>query len=240
MQAIKHDINHQYQPSNHSCVQTATSMLLGHYGHTVSVEELLKSVPILKNKKGEEIGTINQQVATWCISQGYNVALYTFDFQIIDLSWGKLPADKIVERLEAVKNERNVPSIGQELSEAYVQSYIDFIKAGGQLHILPYPTSRLYHDLLEKGPFLLSICFNVLWDQGRTDNTSLRQSTPNDISGHLANHSIVVYGRDKKGDFLIADPWEQPGHHTVEPERLLAATTAALMECDNLLFQLSK
>ena len=203
-------------------------------------EEIIAHVAVNKNDKGEDWGTLNQELATWCVKQGYSVKLCTADFQIIDLSWIGLPRDKLLERMEGAKGHRDVPSLGKEISRRYMQSYIDFVKAGGELRIVPYMSTALLDELLARGPIVASVAFSVLHTQGRVQYTGLRQTELDDIDGHLANHSIVVHGRDDAGNYLIADPWQEPGSHTIEPERLLAAMSASQVECDNVLFQLRK
>ena len=215
-------------------------MVLSYFGQTTTPEAIIAQMPVNKNARGEDWGTLNQELATWCIGQGYNVRMYTADFQIIDLSWIGLPKERLLERMEAAKDHRDVPSLGKETSRRYMQSYINFVNAGGDLQIVPYMSTKLLDQLLQDGPFIVSVCFNVLHTRGRAKSIGLRQTELDDQGGYLANHSVVVRGKDDAGNYLIADPWQQPGFHAVEPERLLAAMDASQVECDNLLFQLKK
>lgn len=236
----EYQITHHYQPTNNSCSQAALAMLFSYFGRETTPEAIIEQLPVNKNAQGEDWGTLNQELATWCIGQGYTVRMVTADFQIIDLSWIGLPTDELLARMEAAKDHRDIPSLGKEISQRYLQSYIDFVKAGGELQIVPYMNTKPLDDLLQDGPFIVAVCFNVLHTRGRTKGVGLRETELDDVNGHLANHSIVVRGKDDAGNYLIADPWEKPGFHTVEPERLLAAMDASQMECDNLLFQLTK
>lgn len=237
---IKHKIVHQYQLTNTSCSQTALSILLSFFDQQISPEEIIKGVPEIKNDQGEDWGTINQQIATWCISRGFKVDMFTSDFQIIDSSWAALEANELLDRMEKAKDFRDIPSLGKQTTELYLQSYIDFIKAGGKLHIYPYFTTKIINNLLGQSPLLISVCYNVLYDTGRTKEVELRKTGPDDLNGDLMNHSVVLYGIDENGNYLIADPWREPGLITIDPERLLSSMTASLIYCDNLFFQLSK
>ncbi len=235
----KHEIIHYYQPTNHSCSQAALAILLSSYDDTRTPEQLIEQLPVLKGGNGEDFGSINQRLATWCISQGYEVEMHTADFEVIDLSWASLDTNAQLERMKLAKQYRKVPSIGKMWTDLYMQSYIDFLEAGGSLYIHPYMTTKLIDDALMTGPLLICVCNNVLFDGGRsTHESKLRDSTPDDLEGKLFNHSVVLYGKNKQGTYLIADPWRKPGFHEIEPERLLAAMTSAQMECDNLFFQL--
>jgi hypothetical protein len=241
MQAANYSIKHCYQSTNNNCSQTALSILLSYYdiAKQMSAEEIMQQIPVNKDEKGEDWGTINQQLATWCIGQGFAVELYTFDCQAIDLSWADLDQDQLLARIEATKPVRDVPSLGRQWSEIYLRSYADFVKAGGQLFIKPYVTTVLLYELLKRGPILLCVCFNTLHNKGRSTYPGVREIVPDDVNGKVTNHTIVIFGITEKGDFEIADPWEKPGFHTIDPERMLCAITAAQIECDNLLFQLT-
>jgi hypothetical protein len=109
MNATVHQVKHYYQPTNDSCGYTALAILLSHYGSTATPEQLLTAVPEAKPDGEDAHGSITAQLATWCINQGYNVDLTTFDFLIIDLEWSKLKtANEVIKRLEAAEDVREV------------------------------------------------------------------------------------------------------------------------------------
>lgn len=241
MQTISWDVTPQTQPTSTTCSPTALSILLGHYGDNLSPQEIEDSVPQGVDENGIKAGTINQQMATWCISRGYDVAMYTFDCQVIDQSWAKLEEEELLKRLELRKNGWIVPSMGKDWTEQYTQWYIDFIEAGGKLTITNAVTTKLLHELLQKGPILPCVSFSTMYGAIRSRIESDSKSPADDINGRALNHSIVIYGIDEKGNYKIADPSQskKPGLHTIEPEVMLAAISTAQIECDNLIFQLS-
>jgi len=214
-------------------------MLLGHYGKGISVNEISDKVPQVYNDKNEPQGTINQQMATWCLSLGFEASLYTFDCQVIDQSWAGLDNDELVKRLKARMDGWVVPQMGEAWTKAYAQSYVDFVEAEGKLTIQPAVTSALLYDLLQEGPILPCLCYNTLYGVGRTKNFDEHKSANDDVNGRTWNHSVVIYGNDEDGKFLIADPYKKPGLQVIEPERLIAAISTAQIECDNLLFQIA-
>jgi hypothetical protein len=240
MQAVTYPIKHSYQSTNNNCSQTALSMMLSYYGHDVTAEQIMEDIPVHLNDAGEPWGSINQQLATWCIGQGYQTTMYTFDCQIIDQSWKDLGKTQLLDRLEAAKAGRNVLALGSEWSKFYLQSYADYVHAGGELHIQPHVTTGLLYQLLQDGPVLACVCYNTMYGTGHSKDAGLRQSKIDDVYGKTTTHSIVVYGVTQDGAFEIADPWQEPGRHVIEPERLLCAITAAQIECDNLLFRVKK
>lgn len=235
---IEHTITHYYQPTNKTCSQSSLAMVFSFFGKTMAPADIAIAVPVVKDDEGRDLGTLNQTVATWCLSQGFTVELHTADFQIIDTSWMNLSSEKLLERMELAKGHRNVPNIGKMWSERYMQSYIDFVKSGGDLHIEPYMNVELIDRLLPNSPLLIAVCYNVLYGTGRTKGDGLRQNKQDDITGNVTTHSVVVYGKDEAGNYFVADPWQVPGRHVIGPDRLLMAMAAAQIECDNLFFQL--
>ena len=239
MKSISYPIKHQYQPTNTSCSPTALSMLLEYYGQSMSPTEVGKSVPQVRDETGEERGTINTQMATWCISRGFDVTLYTFDCQIIDQPWRKLSSRQVTERLKAGLDGLEVPALGALWSNAYRQAYIDFIQAGGELIIRPYASRDLLYQLLQNGPILPCLSYSTLHGVARTRNINEIDSVNDDVNGRAVNHSVVIYGVDESGNFLIADPWRKPGRHVIEPDQMVAAISTAQLECDNMVFGLT-
>jgi len=240
MNKTVYEIKHQYQPTNTTCSPTALSMLLDFYGEELSVHDISAKVPQVKNEKGENFGTINQQMATWCKSLGFDVVLYTADVQVIDQSWSKLAPKELIDRLEARKSGLKVPSLGKLWNTAYCQAYIDFIRSGGELHVVNAITTSLLYKMLKNGPVLPCLSFDTLYGKGKISNIGEKETKPDDVNGKAWNHSVVIYGNDVNGNFLIADPWEKPGHHVIEPDVMIAAIGTAQLECDNLVFQLRR
>jgi hypothetical protein len=240
MKVTNWGIQAQTQPTSTTCSPTALSILLGHYKDNVGPLEIEAKVPQSTNEKGEKMGTVSQQLASWCLNRGYDVAMYTFDCQVIDQSWSIVGKDELLNKLTLRKKGWIVPAMGKEWTEQYAQSYIDFINAGGQLHIEKAVTTKLLYELLEKGPLFASVSYSTMYGAARTRVVSDEESPYDDINGRALNHSIIVYGVNENGSFKIADPArsERPSLQTIEPEVMLAAISTAQIECDNLLFQL--
>jgi hypothetical protein len=240
MKRVKHAIIHHLQPTASSCGYTALSTLLSFYKVDKSVEELLELVPQLNNEDGKPVGSITAQLATWCLEQNYKVNFYSFDFLIIDLSWSNLNNAQLIEKLELVKDARDISSPGEKYwSALYIQAYIDMLKAGGNLTIKPHVTTKLLYKLLEKGPVFVNICSYVTHGLGRLNypDPNERKAVPDEIHGTIGTHSIVIYGNEENGNFLVSDPWH--GLEEVDPETMLCGITAACIEWDSQCFQLT-
>jgi hypothetical protein len=237
MQPIEHPIPHFFQPTNHSCGQTAIAMLLSHFGRSDSPESVMESVPVLSVGNIAEWGTLAPSLAAWVAKQEFTVDMYTSDFQLLDLSWSNLDMPALRARLVAAKEVRVVQSLGAEVSKMFLQTYIDLIDAGGQIHIRPYIPSALLNELLVEAPIFANLNTNVLYNRGRQSETGLRKSISDDLKGGLDTHFVVIYGTDGNSSYSIADPWEPPGRHHVDKERLLAAIGAGQIQCENAIFQ---
>jgi len=237
MKAIKHQVKHYYQPTNDSCGYTALAILLSHYGRTVTPSQLIKAIPQAKPDGEDGYGSITSQLAAWCLTQGFQVDLTTFDFLIIDLEWSKLKrVDEIIKRLEAVRDVREVTSLGKGWSKVYIEEYIKYLKAGGKLIIKPHPTIDLLYKNLAKAPIFVNVCSKPLYGNGRMRYPGVRKAVLDDVHGMVGTHSVVVYGNTEDGSFLLADPWD--GLTKVTPEALLCAIVAAEIECDAMYFQI--
>jgi hypothetical protein len=237
MQPIEHAVKHYYQPTNHSCGQTATAILLSYFGRSDTPESVMESVPVLSVGDVVDWGTLAPSLAAWVTGQGFAVDMYTSDFQLLDLSWAGLDMPSLRTRLGTVIDTRVVPSIGVEVSKTFLQTYIDLIDAGGRIHIRPYISSALLDELLVEAPIFANLNTNVLYNRGRQSETGLRKSITDDIEGGVNTHFVVIYGTDGKGSYSIADPWEPPGRHCIDKERLLAAIGAGQIQCENAIFQ---
>jgi hypothetical protein len=191
MDRIEYSLEHQYQPTNTTCSPTALSMLLSHYGKKFSVEDVSAKVPQVKNEKGENFGTINTQMATWCKSLGFQVVLYTADVQVIDQSWSKLSPHDVIERLEARKSGLTVPSLGELWNSAYCQAYIDFIKSGGELHIVNAITSNLLYQLLKNGPVLPCFAYLSILFTAKEEQIMSTKKKPNQMM-LMAKHGTIA------------------------------------------------
>jgi hypothetical protein len=232
-----HPIDHIYQPTNYTCTHTATAMILPFFGRKITVERLIDEAPAIRDGEGKVCGMLTQYIGTWALKNGFDATLYVADFEVVDLSWAKLPREVLLERMRVVKDRRSVPSLGKDGARLYLESYIEFVENGGELIITPCISTKLLNELLPKSPLVICVAYSVLYGIGRMRSTGLRESSADDLAGELTAHSIVAYGRDSQGHYLIADPWRAPGLHSVEPDTLLAAIAAAQFTCEASVLQ---
>ena len=239
MKTVNWDVKHQYQPTNNTCGYTALSILLSHYDDTKSPQELVSEVPQPKDSEGTSHGSVTAQLADWCQTQGYQVHMYVSDLYILDLSWKNKSSKEINKRLKEVQSKRTVPIMDKHWVKVYEDAYLSMLEHGSDITITPFITTELVNKLLKNGPVFANICSSALRGRGRdiaSKKDGLRKTKIDDVEGTVNTHSVVIYGKNAEGDYLIADPWD--GLIEVNPEIMVLAIEAAQIECDNQIFQI--
>jgi hypothetical protein len=236
LEAVKHDLTHFFQTAEVNCGYTALAMQLSHYGSSLTPEDIYRSAPRADVDGAELPGSLTAQLATWALGKGHTARLTTFDFLIIALAWASLDSPRLISRLKAVRDSHHVSSLGKALSRTYVDGYVQYLEAGGQLVILPHVSSSGIYEKLQSGPVGVSVCTAPLDGHGRLAEAMPGREVADDVSGAIGTHSVVVYGNTSSGDFLLADPWR--GLTQVSREALICAMTAAEIECDALCFEI--
>lgn len=89
--------------------------------------------------------------------------------------------------------------------------------------------------LLAKGPVGAAVLFTVFASEGKRDP----DQSFNALTGGAGTHSVLVIGYDEATGFQVADPAPGRGVVTVSKENLLAAITAAQVDLDNVIFQVT-
>lgn len=232
MEAVEHDLTHFLQTAEVSCGYTALAMQLSHYGSVLTPEDICRLAPRAVADGVELSGSLAPQLAGWALGQGYQARLTTFDFLIIDLAWASIDGPALLARLKAVRGSRHVLSLGKTLSRTYVDAYVHYLEAGGELVIRPHVSSSSIYEKLRHGPVGVSVCTAPLYGHGRMSEALPGRELPDDANGTIGTHSVVVYGNTASGDFLLADPWRGPSQ--VGRDALICAMTAAEIECDAL------
>ena len=238
MKPTRHKITHHYQPTNNTCGYASLAVFLSFYGKEYTPEQLVDKVPQPKNEKGKPTGSVTTQLVDWVQSQGFQIHMYSSDCLVLDLSWQHMDSRQIIDRLKAVKATRHVPALGNYWTKVYIDSYISMLDGGSELSTVPFITTGLLYKLLKNGPIYVNVCATALNGKGRMVHPGLREDVADDTNGAVSTHSVVVYGNDDKGNFLVADPWE--GLIEVESEKMVLAIEAAQIECDNQCFVVEK
>ncbi|MHA3703114.1 hypothetical protein ACXR2U_13125 [Jatrophihabitans sp. YIM 134969] len=238
MEAVEHDVSQYFQTAKVNCGYTALAMQLSYHGSVLTPEDISRSAPRAVVDGVELPGSLATQLATWAVGQGFRAHLTTFDFLIVDLSWASLDRASLISRLTAVRDTRDVPSLGPALSRAYVDAYVQYLDAGGELSIAPHVSAGSLYEKLRRGPLGVSVCTAPLYGHGRMSEALPGREVADDVHGTIGTHSVVIIGNTTSGDFRLADPWR--GRTQVSADALICAMAAAEIECDALCIEFDR
>jgi hypothetical protein len=230
---IEHTISHYFQPTNFTCAHASLSMALSHFGHHITPESLIPEIATFKDDKGEICGTLTTWVCSWALRHGFGVEMYCSDSELLDLSWASLDSKATIERMKLARETRTLAALNQETIHKYFDSYIEFLELGGKLTITPFISSELIDELLARGPILATFAYSTLYGVGRTKTVGLRESVPDDLTGSTCTHAAVIYGRNNKGEYLVADPYRSTQFHVAPRDAVIAAIAAASYACES-------
>lgn len=161
-------MKHYYQPNEFSCAQGSAAIFLSHFGFDKTPEDILAEVPVRSwPGKDEPAGTPNQDIAAYFCKLGFDVELISSDVWVTDLSWVGKDTNFIQGRLQAASGALTAPLIGRDGTELYIQAYLDFIKAGGKLKIVPAIASAMIRGYLETGPIIATVAYGTLHGCGK-------------------------------------------------------------------------
>ncbi|MDB5160840.1 MAG: Peptidase family protein [Candidatus Saccharibacteria bacterium] len=234
MNETLYEVTHYYQPTNNTCGYAALAILLSYYGKKYKPEELVDKVPQPKDAEGTSHGSVTAQLADWCQTEGFQVHMYVSDMYILDLSWKDKSSAQIKERLEQVKSKRKISIMDSHWVGIYENAYLTMLDHGADLSVVQFITTELLNELLKKGPIYANICSSASSGKGRTTTPRLHEDVIDDVNGAISTHSVVIYGNNEEGSYLVADPWY--GLMVIKPELMVLAIEAAQIECDNQIF----
>jgi hypothetical protein len=230
---IRHAIKLYAQTPEAMCGPTSLAMQLSAQGEELSPDEVVTQAS--RFKRAGDPGFTSQELASYCLSLGYQVELWSFDGLVLDYAWKELEGAALAAELEKLCRHHEARTPVEEMKLRYALSYLAFVKAGGSLHVAPFVTTELLLRLLEKGPVGVAVLFGVFASEGKRD----ADQAFNALTGGSSTHSVLIFGHDEATGFLVADPTPGRGTVTVSKENLLAAITAAQVEYDNVIFQVT-
>lgn len=152
-------------------------------------------------------GTMAVQLACHALARGYEATIYTYNLFLFDPTWfgpGVDLAEKLIRQCE-VKRGRD-PRI-----EDSTESYLQFLKLGGQLKMEPLEDQLLIRSLTLGVPVLCGLSATFLYQESRERPFPPRpdgiSSTPDDIAGDPVGHFVVLSGYSPASSMtLVHDP----------------------------------
>jgi hypothetical protein len=213
------------QPDDTTCGPTCLHAIYRYHGREVPLRQLIDEVPKL-----ETGGTLGVLLALDALNRGYQATIYSYNLQIFDPTWFKLPADALIAKLEAQEKVRR--SIKRKLA---IRAYIEFLRLGGRVQFEPLSGALIRRYLIRGFPIIAGLSSTYLYE-------AMREFGPNDddddLRGGPAGHFVVMYGYDRRtrgvsiADPLLANPHSSTRHYPIGVDRVLSSVLLGVLTYD--------
>ena len=214
------------QPDPTTCGPTCLQAVYRYYDDDVDLATVIAEAQSLDGG-----GTLGALLGVHALKRGYRATLYTYNLEVFDPSWFRLPRPEMVRRMEhriEVKPDR------PRLRTATL-AYLEFMRLGGVLRSVDV-SPRLIRRLLEdERPVLTGLSATWLYDEPREIGAT---NTPDDIHGEPAGHFVVLTGFDDRSyKVSVADPLQPNalalnGLYKVSVSRLITAALLGVLTYD--------
>lgn len=218
------------QPDGVTCGPTCLHGIYRYYGDEVSLEDVIGGVDML----AEGGGTLDVFLANHALRRGYRATLFTYNLNLFDPTWARLPAPELIGRLEAQVAAKSDPKL--RVASA---GYIRFLQLGGKLRFEDLRPSLIRRFLGRGIPIMTGLSATYLYGTTR-EIAATNQS--DDIHGEPAGHFVVLSGYDRASKCVdVADPYEWnpltgQRYYSVDLHRLIGAVLLGSLTYDaNLL-----
>jgi hypothetical protein len=217
------------QPDDVTCGPACLHGIYRHYGDHVPLEDVIADSHTLDHG-----GTLGVFLANHALARGYDVTLYSYNFEIFDPSWFGRGNEEVRALLAA---QREVKP-WRRLQDA-TRGYDDFLRLGGNMKLRDLEPALLRKFLKRGTPLITGLSATYLYRAAREIAAT---SKTDDVRGEPVGHFVVLTGYDEDSrEVLIADPHaDNPlvgsRYYAVKIHRLIGAILLGIMTYDaNLL-----
>jgi hypothetical protein len=217
------------QPDDVTCGPACLHSIYAFYGDKVSRSSVIADIRTL-----DRGGTLGVFLGNHALRRGYDVTLYTYNFELFDPSWFGLPSEEIRARLKAqakVKPWRRLLTA--------TRGYDEFLRLGGKLKLRDLEPALLRKFLKRGTPIITGLSATYLY---RAIREVPETNVDDHVSGEPVGHFVVLTGyRRMTREILIADPLQtnplvRSRYYAVNVQRLIGAILLGIMTYDaNLL-----
>jgi hypothetical protein len=219
----------EQQPDDVTCGPACLHGIYRHYGDNVPLADLIADIHTLDHG-----GTLDVFLANHALARGYDVTLFSYNFEIFDPTWFGRGNDE----LRALLAKQSELKPWRRLQHA-TRGYDDFLRLGGKLELRDLEPALLRKFLKRGTPLVTGLSATYLY---RAVREIPETSKPDDVRGAPVGHFVVLTGYDDETrEVLIADPHaDNPlvgsRYYAVEIQRLIGAILLGIMTYDaNLL-----
>jgi len=218
------------QPDDITCGPTALHAVYRYYGDDVSIDEVVREVPML-----EDGGTLAVMLGCHALARGFAATIFTYNLQIFDPTWFADGAQiDIAPRLRAQADVKRDVKL-----QTATLAYLEFLRLGGQIRFQELTGGLLRRYLARGRPILTGLSATYLYGKAREIGAT---NEPDDVRGEPVGHFVVLSGYDKhNGTVTVADPYKtnplSDGHYyQIGIDRVIAAILLGVLTYDaNLL-----
>ncbi|KKQ94442.1 MAG: hypothetical protein UT66_C0017G0005 [candidate division CPR2 bacterium GW2011_GWC1_39_9] len=202
------------------CAPTSISMIMKFFGKDYSPDYITKTIGgITKDSKGNEVGTLNIDLAIFSQEKGFETYCYTYNIELLKPSFVRLDRPELKQEIEELlKAEKN------DFDKRVLSAYLKFIDLDGVLE-MKMPSLKLVENYILKGiPVLISLRTKILREKDGIENWS--------------GHAIVITGFD--GDtFYYNDP-KDGAENEINREKLFFALSNNVLDSTGYMLILEK
>lgn len=218
------------QPDGVTCGPTCLHGIYRYYGDELGLDEVIGGVDMLS----EGGGTLDVFLANHALGRGYRATLFTYNLNLFDPTWARLPVAELIARLEAQAAAKSDPKL--QVASA---GYIRFLQLGGRLRFEDLRPSLIRRFLNRSIPIMTGLSATYLYGTAREIGAT---NQSDDIHGEPAGHFVVLCGYDRATKCVdVADPYEWnpltgQRYYSVDLHRLIGAVLLGSLTYDaNLL-----
>lgn len=218
------------QPDGVTCGPTCLHGIYRYYGDEIGLGEVIGGVDML----AEGGGTLDVFLANHALARGYRATLFTYNLNLFDPTWARLPVADLIIRLQAQATAKSDAKL--QVASA---GYIRFLQLGGRLRFEDLRPSLIRRFLNRGIPIMTGLSATYLYGTAREIGAT---NQSDDIHGEPAGHFVVLCGYDRATKCVdVADPYEWnpltgQRHYSVDLHRLIGAVLLGSLTYDaNLL-----
>lgn len=189
------DLTIKRQPDDLTCGPTCLHSVYRYYKDQQPFEDVINEVSMIPTG-----GTLASHLGIHALKKGYKAQIWSFNLNIFDPTWFRLPAGELIEKLDAqnkIKRSRRLRAAGQ--------SYIEFLQLGGQLCFDDLTPDLLQHFLKKKLPIIVGLSATYLY---RCKREIPSTTDFHDLKGVPSGHFVILTGISRDGRAVkISDPY---------------------------------
>jgi hypothetical protein len=232
-QAIFLDFDIKAQPDEVTCGPTCLHALYHHYQDDISLKAVVQEVKQFKSG-----GTLAVMLGNHALKRGYHATIYTYNLNLFDPTWEKLPTKKIIQNLK----RQMAYKFKQRKLQVASKAYIKFLEAGGKLMWSELDEKLIKSYLNRSIPVLTGLSATYLYGTPREISSSNKYDS---VKGVPAGHFVIINGYDDVNNCVyLADPMNpnplKSQYYNVTFDRLINSIMLGIVTYDANLLVIEK